>query len=865
MFVSMQRQEQLETEEALREFSRTFDLDPEVTSQLRALVEKEIREIAILDSPPTVTAHGQDAGMGWYTGVQDVDEYWPRLKEKLESGSLRAVISEIDGASTKVVSMLANPTGPPTKRKGLVLGYVQSGKTANYTAVMAKAADAGYRFFIILSGLYENLRQQTQARLIDDLGAGHWHAWTSIDEDFTNRTGGTAVLRKKSNKSLAVVKKNADRLRHLLNWLREIPVDDRKRIPILLIDDEADQATPSTARELEERRGINKLVIDILNEIQLGTYVGYTATPFANIFIDPDDNEDLFPADFVTNLPRPDAYFGAEKIFGREPLDETDDADDGLDIVRDIPDAEELKIPRGEDARLAFDPPLPKSLKDAITWFLVATAIRRARGQMKDHSSMMVHTTHYVDPHFKMQARIDEFLDELREHRENGDYKVFEDSYNKEAQRAHEATDQPLPAWSEIAPFVSRVLSEVRVVVDNGQSEDRLDYTRKSGNNYKPETVIAVGGATLSRGLTLEGLVVSYFLRTSNTYDTLLQMGRWFGYRPGYEDLPRIWMQKSLHIEFKFLALVEEEIRREIQYLEETGITPHQLGVKVRAHPGRLQIVSQNKMGAATRARISFSGQRLQTFVFDELNTVRPGGQLGMLEHNLRETQNFVRQLAMDFNVRNPHGVTRWVIADVPSRRVISYLTKYLFHEKQKNFDPEAMIRWIENEASDRSWNIVVMGKTPGRNETAPLIDLGLDTKVHTFSRAPIERLSEGGTVDIKALMSHADWFADLDGEKVRALAETDKKVPRKVRKKLADGRGALLIYGIDKDSAPKGSSDRNHVSRDRRRQLRAPEHIVGLGMIFPDIDRENFAESGTYFSVRERPDLDPRYDESEE
>ena len=324
-------------------------------SELTATVEsirREGRRNMLLDSPPgvyaSVTAEARMAG--WYTGPEEGDEIWPRLRTKLESGNLGDVVDEVDKASTKVVAHLADPHIQSLKKRGLVVGYVQSGKTANYTAVMAKAADAGYRLFIVLSGLHNNLRRQTQVRLTGDLVDHDWAPLTSDDADFGNVINGAALL-SKGVISIAVVKKNQSRLRSLRDWLRDIPESIRRRVPVLLLDDEADQATPNSAAARKELSRINQLVRQIWAEIPTGTYVGYTATPFANIFMDPNDEKELYPADFIIDLPRPDAYFGAQRVFGREPLDNADDPEPGLDMVRDVPDddAEILKPPSKKD------------------------------------------------------------------------------------------------------------------------------------------------------------------------------------------------------------------------------------------------------------------------------------------------------------------------------------------------------------------------------------------------------------------------------------------------------------------------------------------------------------------------------------
>ena len=371
---------------------------------------------------------------------------------------------------------------------------------------MAKAADAGYSLFIVLSGLHNNLRRQTQVRLTSDLVDHDWAPLASDVADFGDVVNGAAFL-SKGVMTMAVVKKNQARLRSLRDWLRDIPESIRQRVPILLLDDEADQATPNSATAREQFTRINRLVRQIWSEIPTGTYVGYTATPFANVFMDPNDEEELYPADFIIDLPRPSAYFGAERVFGREPLDDADDPDPGLDMVRDVQDddAELLKPPSSKDARVTFDPELPDSLIDAVIWFIVATAIRRARGQQAEHSSMLIHTTHYVAPHFAMKDQLNSLLKEFRVNWEQGNHSRFLISYDNEGTRAAEVATVPLPMWSQVEQELATVLRNVRVVVDNGSSDDRLRLQPDRRNEPVAETVIAVGGGTLSRGLTLRG------------------------------------------------------------------------------------------------------------------------------------------------------------------------------------------------------------------------------------------------------------------------------------------------------------------------------------------------------------------------
>lgn len=865
------RRQGISPEQAAREIAAGFGIDPRKLDGVLDEMKREAEKNFVLDSPPGVfaTSLGDEAKtLYWYHGPQDGDLYWPKLRAKYESGSLKAVIEEVEQASTKVVSHLAAPYVHNLSKRGLVVGYVQSGKTANYTAVMAKAADAGYRLFIVLSGMHNNLRRQTQVRLMNDLGDEHWHRWTSADADFGCAASGAPVLIG-GVPSLAVVKKNQSRLKSLIDWLDKIPIEIRKRSPILLLDDESDQATPNSAQARDQLTRINKQVRELWSKIPTGTYIGYTATPFANIFMNPNDEEELYPADFILDLPRPTAYYGAERVFGREPLDDADEPDPGLDMVREVEDeeAEQLRPPSQKEERQSFQPELPQSLIDAATWFLVATAIRHARGQDNEHSSMLVHTTHYVQPHFAMKDRLDDLLVEFRSRVEKGDTAVFLGSYQTEATRVASEATVPLPPWSEVERRLPSVLDNVRVVVDNGYSNDRLDYGRADDDgNAVTETVIAVGGGTLSRGLTLEGLVVSYFTRTSDTYDTLLQMGRWFGYRPGYEDLPRIWMQPSLGADYRFLALIEEEIRQDMRHLERMKVTPRQFGIRVRAHPGRLAIVARNKMHHADEVRVSYSGERLQTFIFDEDNKVIPGGSNGVLDDNLQAAREFLSLCRRHARVTESAANARWHLRDVPAHAVTQLLRSYSFHKDQSNMRPEDMVGWIERAAPDRAWNVVVIGSDKkhrdleGRDIELGTMNLGLDAPIPAVNRAPLKTPSAAsGTANIKALMSHNDWFADIGPDIIKSLSAGDRKDPRGVRRQHADGRGLVVLYPVSKNSVPMGAA----LKTGSRRKMESNQNIVGLGLIFPDVDRDGFAEEGTYFSVH--PDWEPTVPEGEE
>lgn len=829
--------------------------DTAIVDQIVEQIRAEGRRNQLLEIPGGVEADSYRRAIAddvkdapWYTGPSEGDTYWPALRQRLLDGPLAEVLPEIDAASTKVVAHFADPGIRGLKKKGLVLGYVQSGKTANYTAVMAKAADAGYRTFVVLSGMHNNLRRQTQARINRDLGTQAWAPLTTEDADFGRVVNGSALMAQGVH-SIAVVKKNASRLIRLRDWLRDIDEDVRAASPILIIDDEADQATPNSKAARDELSRINELVREIWAEVKTGSYVGYTATPFANVFMDPDDELDLYPSDFIIDLPRSDDYFGAERIFGRLALDDADEPDDGLDMVRIIPESEVdiLRPPSDAVSRASYDPPLPPSLIDATRWFILCTAIRRTRGQAEAHNSMLVHTSAYVAPHFAMRARFEDLLAELREDVRHHRLAAFETQFADEAHRVKGVSTFPEPTWDEVAEQLSPVLESMRVVVDNGMSDDRLDYDRR-GDDGRPlaETVIAVGGSTLSRGLTLEGLTVSYFVRTSNTYDTLLQMGRWFGFRTGYEDLPRIWMAEDMREDFMFLALVEEEMRRDMRRLEAMNVTPKQFGVRVRAHPGRLAITSRNKMVHADLVRVSYAGQRHQTIVLHE-------GSTEVLEHNLEVTRGLVEKCmtSLPSGAREP---ARSQFYGLSMEDVANFISAFKFHPDQPGLRADHMVGWLRTAATSSTWNLAVLGTSRplrGRDGTfirLGSVDLGLGYEVPMVNRAPLATPTAAtGIANIKALLSQHDWLADLDPDLVKDLGPHNNQAAyQTTRRAYAEGNGLIVVYVVSPHSVPV-----RETQVGARRPMEALAPLVGLGLIFPESDRSDSEGDSNYYSVK--------------
>ena len=489
----------------------------------------------------------------WYAGPAPESRHWPALKGFLQNGKGwdHESVESIDSCSSEIVSLLANPVRDQFHCRGLVVGYVQSGKTANMTAVIAKAVDAGYNLVVLLGGMTNKLRAQTQRRIEEDVVSRHrplWQLYTTADDDgdFSIPANGQFTLPRPGFAQLAVMKKEKSRLEAFLKTLMRTTPHVVRSLKALVIDDECDQASVNAAAEEYDITAINEAIRKMLRALPAASYAGYTATPFANVFINPfphnhDELDDLYPEDFITSLPRPDGYFGAREVFGFDPEDAQDESSDseGHDMVRVIPPEEVVLLrPSGTREREAFYPELTDELERALLWFLLSCAVRRRRGQGENHMTMLVHASQYVIQHERMDEVIRKWLDDNRADIASGTGGVWqrlEDVWEAETGRVPlEAAEETDLQAKSLLPWLEEAIDAVQVVVENSVSEERLDYTEEA------KTYIVVGGSVLARGLTLEGLTVSFFLRTSRQYDTLLQMGRWFGFRHGYEDLPTL-------------------------------------------------------------------------------------------------------------------------------------------------------------------------------------------------------------------------------------------------------------------------------------------------------------------------------------
>jgi hypothetical protein len=710
-------------------------------------------------------------------------------------------IASVSEESLRIISRTTPVDRPEFQCRGLVVGYVQSGKTANFTAVAARAADVGYRLIIVLSGIHDSLRNQTQKRLDLELaGVGvDWITLTDENSDFhepafADGFGSTGTV-------LIVAKKITPILKRLNQWFGNLE-GRLAEVPVLLIDDEADQASintrgnrrdPSidtdTVQDDDTAPSLtNALIRDILKKIPRATYIAYTATPFANIFIDPEasDNqvgEDLFPKDFVVQLPRPDGYTGTEELFGISAQ--------GRDVLRPVDPADvkalKPKQRKKSEAIVARGPlDLPQSLADALLTFALAGAIRLLRGQAGKPNTMLVHVSQLQQD----QLRIGEAIEEqIRNwfHHESAEPGVLKQMFRSTLAGLGQVE---LPSIEDVVLQEAVTnLARLTVVVLNSTTGDELEYDTKPGRQ-----LVAVGGNRLSRGLTLEGLTIAYFLRTTALADALLQMARWYGFRTGYEDLIRIWTTEGIAQWFVELALVEESLRDSITALNKAGLRPDQMAIRMRAH-SKLLLTSKKKSGMQTDDARSWSGENPQTILF-------PLYDRELLERNVDLVSALLRQHPP---TQDAHGGA--IAHDVPAGDIALFLRRYEGHPNSIAFQGAEIADWILErvEAGELvDWKVFVANPQRDRQVLLGGRPFGL------------VRRSLQANESIGILIDPRHEGVDLHGgpENYRAASGFNARAMREGR---PAQQGLLLIYPLDPEP------------------LRAPtQTVVGLALSLP-------------------------------
>ncbi len=668
--------------------------------------------------------------------------FWNRYKKFLEEVKHwnPRVTGNLGRVSDEIVDYIGDPkSDAPFQRRGLVLGDVQSGKTANYTAICNKAADTGYRVIIILAGTMENLRQQTQERLDAEfsgrmsqylldpkqeignvpVGVGKYGqekqiaTFTSVTKDFDKNIlrALNLSLHNVNTTVLFVIKKNKSILNNLIKWLKSNNLDVRGAInlPMLLIDDEADNASVNTKKEDEDPTAINDAIRRLLKLFRQASYLGITATPYANIFINPETNDemrddDLFPRDFIYLLAPPTNYIGAESIFGEEAQFE-----EALEEI--YPQEMDAFFPFNHKKDLVVDE-LPPSMREAIAYFLLVNGIRDVRGDKKEHRSMMIHVSRFTDVQNQISGLVHDWVEEVRSDLQNyaclpegKSDEIDNIAFLKEVWSKHHlsekagAKDSPMPWHRFLSEYLFVAVAPITVRSVNQKSSSKgLDYYNHKEEGFR---VIAIGGNSLSRGLTLEGLCVSYFYRKSQMYDTLLQMGRWFGYRPGYDDLFKIWISVEAIDWYGYITVAAEELKREIIRMRDVNLTPMEFGLKVRQDPASLIVTARNKMRSATSVRrpITVSGRLLET--------PRLRADKSSLDLNEDVFREFVKRLPEIGNRTEREG-TRYFWEGVSKDEVAQLIRDFKTHPWHLSFQGSALADFISGCNTMPDWDVVI-------------------------------------------------------------------------------------------------------------------------------------------------------------
>jgi len=802
-------------------------------------------------------------------------KFWNRYKWYLEEKKKLPFTSldSINKLTDRTLDALFDPKEKTViDKRGMVVGQVQSGKTANYTGLICKAVDAGYKFIIILAGMYKNLRSQTQLRIDEGfLGFDTQHQrafqrnniWIGVGElqenrgivahsltssmdsgDFNKNAADSSGFNFRTNDPIiAVVKKNARVLERLEQWLSaqaSEQADGNRSIrqkALLLIDDEADHASINTRIDDLNPTTINKRVRNLLRIFDRSAYVGYTATPFANIFI-PINDDNLFPRDFIINLKAPSNYVGPDKIFGFEPSENDKEIIDTFPVVHCINDYQNF-VP---DKHKKDDPlplEIPESLKTAIRCFIITCSIRMHRGQVNVHNSMLIHVSRFVRWQHHIKVLVEEVFNFYRRGIEQNFLPVIEefrltfeqDKVNHLSFKT--TTDKILCSelqdfdpnikshnWKEISKNLHKAASRIQVKEIHGGAADTLNYY----DNKDGLSVIAIGGNKLSRGLTLEGLSVSYFLRASKMYDTLMQMGRWFGYRPGYVDLCRLFTSQELNEWFCHITFASEELRNEFDYMSDiAGSTPEQYALRVRTHPGVLQISASNKIRNAEEVHITWSGRLAQTYLLQKNSTT--------ISLNLKAAKELINKLPNQKEIVSNNFLWRNVEVEV----VKTFLRNFTVSEDLLTAAPGNLMRYIDNQLKYdelKTWCVAVMSK----KRTARRSSVGDDLSIGWFERSQDDNESNDSKYYIRKsnITSRADEFIDLPSDEYQKYLQKTKsfwqRLNRKRLPKYPSGelvrntyrkpdKPLLLIYFLD----PK--------------QAKLPEEkipIIGFAISFP-------------------------------
>jgi hypothetical protein len=856
---------------------------------------------------------------------------WNRYKLYLQDKDPAFPINDLDDFTDKILDKCVNPQQDGSwDRRGMVVGHVQSGKTSNYVGLINKAVDSGYKLIIVIAGTMNSLRRQTQERIDEGfvgknssdnleekiIGVGEYLIDSEIFSLTSSsiKTGGDFDQSIASRKGIPigrspvvlVIKKNKGILENLIEWLSSQSQTKNNDgflklydVPTLIIDDEADSASINTVsgkktkeEALSELKTINRNIRILINLFDKKTFIGYTATPYANLFIPQEWNEevnytikgneylvgqDLFPKDFIINIKAAKNYIGASKIFGYYDS-ENNENQEPIDIFRpifpegspffitkEIKDSDEEVIyrqPTNKDPRPDY---LPESLKIAIKSFILTCTIRRLRGQEKKHNSMLVHAVLYVKWIDCIAKLVNEQLRKYKNLIEGNDPMFIEElrvlfesdfipttlEILEEGRLGYNDIKIKISKWEEVKPELIKASSKIEVRAVHGVKSksnllydeiEEIDYNLFKENGL---SVIAVGGSRLARGITLEGLSISYYLRASKMYDSLMQMGRWFGYRPGYVDLCRLYTTYDLFDWFNHITDATEEMRRDFDEMSSLNLTPSKFKLKVRNHKGLLSITSVSKLYFSEEIDISFSGTNIQTYFIEKS------------DKSLNSNFNVFKKLLSNIGV-NPEVklTTNKRIKYLIFKNVnITYINDFIlsYSTKQPSINSKTISDYILSQnlnGNIKEWSIVVVSNSSNKiklrtdkkkyggltTEVAVRpIELNINNEIYHLGASLRNQL--GNESRKSKFYSIEKNQIDDPKDRIVDLLDATNKNQRKIERK-----GLILIYLLDE----RGTEG-----------VKLDVPIVGFSIYFPKIDNEERVKYTVTQEVEEEEEND--------
>jgi len=842
-------------------------------------------------------------------------ELWNRYKLYMSENDPSFPVNDLDDFTDKILDKCVNPNNEGSwDRRGMVVGHVQSGKTSNYVGLINKATDAGYKVIIVIAGTISSLRRQTQERIDSGyigrnssafinnngenrvIGVGKFKVNTDIysltssyyksnDEgDFSQSVANRLNIPIGKNPIVFVIKKNKSILENLIDWFSKNEnirtVDGTPKlfdVPALIIDDEADAASVNASKDINEIKTINRLIRTLLNVFNQNTFIGYTATPYANLFISQDYNdeltttvkgkeykigEDLFPRDFIVNIKAPANYIGAAKIFGYEnPVPEL--TKEPLDIFREIDDYDPPFFRTiNKDNKANLPEYLPPSLESAIKSFILTCAVRRVRGHSEKHNSMLIHVALLVKWIDRVAYLVNQKTKEYQDAILSDDDNLIEELKNLYETDFLPTTKNVLEnldykdirikehTWEEVRRELKKAVSKIDVRSVHGtRSTTNLEYHNIEEIDYSRYesglSVIAVGGSRLSRGITLEGLSVSYYIRTTKMYDSLMQMGRWFGYRPGYVDLCRLFTTNQIFEWFNHITMATEEMRNDFDEMTASLQRPRDFRLKVRNHHGLLTITSLAKLNFSENIEISFSGTNPQTYQLLKTKSA--------IENNFNALKNLVA--ALGFPAEQNRKVTRGKIRymfypNQSTEHICDFVDAFKIEQPSiKNATLSEYIRIQSDNNKISEWSVCVVSNTDDRifidyNGNTPLKDreanedpmpYDLDyngEKITLYCSVRNQPKNSRGGQYYTISKNQID---DLKARQVDLMVSDLSNNNDVKTQRTNERKGLLLIYALDERGTP---NVKNGIP------------IIGYSLHFPKIENETRVSYTTTIST---------------